>query len=67
MGTDAVVKLSVSGSTKSTDFITVTRGTNTINFDGVSIALNGIAEGNTEEEKISVSLSRDVDALCRAG
>lgn len=62
MGTDAVVKLSVSGSTNPTDFITVTRSTNTINFDGVSITLNGMAEGNTEE-KISVSLSRDVDAL----
>lgn len=61
-GTDAVVKLSVNGSTDPADLIEVRRSTNNISFDGVSITLNGMAEGN-EEEKITVSLSRDVDAL----
>lgn len=61
-GTDAVVKLSVNGSTDPADLIEVRRSTNNISFDGVSITLNGMAEANTAE-KITVSLSRDVDAL----
>ncbi|HHW24142.1 MAG TPA: flagellar filament capping protein FliD [Clostridiales bacterium] len=59
-GTDAVVRLSTNGS--SDELITVTRSTNTISFDGVTITLNGMAEG-AEEEKITVTFSRDVDAL----
>lgn len=61
-GTDAVIRLSVNGSTNPDDFITITRSTNTFNVDGVNITLNGMAEGNVQE-KISITMSRDVDSL----
>jgi flagellar hook-associated protein 2 len=61
-GTDAVVRLSVNGSTNPDDFITITRSTNTFNVDGVNITLNGMAE-DSAQEKISITVSRDVDSL----
>lgn len=61
-GTDAMVRLSVNGSTNPDDFITISRSTNTFNVDGVNITLNGMAEGSAQE-KISITLSRDVDSL----
>jgi Flagellar capping protein len=61
-GTDAVVNLSVNGSTDSADIITVTRSTNTIDIDGTTITLNGKADGDTKEA-INITLSRDNDAI----
>ncbi len=61
-GTDAVVKLSVDGSTEADDIITVTRSTNTIEVNGTTITLKGKASG-TAEEGININLSYDTDAI----
>jgi flagellar hook-associated protein 2 len=61
-GTDAVVKLSLDGSTNPDDFITVTRSVNSINVNGTSIALKDMAAGAVEEG-ISINLSHDTDAI----
>ncbi|HBL83405.1 MAG: hypothetical protein A2Y17_04410 [Clostridiales bacterium GWF2_38_85] len=61
-GTDAVVKLSPTGSTYPADIITVTRSSNTLSVDGTTISLLGKAEG-TSIEAINISLKRDNDAI----
>lgn len=61
-GTDAVVRLSVDGSTEPENMITVTRSTNTIVVNGTTITLKGKATG-TAEEGIMINLGYDTDAI----
>lgn len=59
-GTDAIVKLSTSGSFD--DVITVTRSTNTIDVDGTIITVKNEA-ANEAEENVNISLCYDNDAI----
>lgn len=61
-GTDAVVKLSVDGSTNPESIITVTRSTNTIDVNGTLITIKGKDAGNAEEN-ITINLGYDTDAI----
>jgi|GEM_PF-440841 len=61
-GTDAVVKLSVNGSTDEADMITLTRSSNTFSVDGTQITLLGKAAGDAKEG-VSIDLSYDTDAI----
>ena len=59
-GTDAVVRLSDTGS--EADAITVTRSTNTFDINGTTLTLNGMAEGNAKES-ISIAVNYDTNAM----
>jgi len=61
-GQDAVVKLSLNGSTDAADQITVTRSSNSFTLEGVTYTLKGMSAGSTEEG-ITVTTERDVDDL----
>ena len=61
-GTDAVVKLSLNGSTDEADMITLTRSSNTFEIDGTTYKLLGKAPGNTAEN-INIKLDYDTDAI----
>lgn len=61
-GTDAVVKLSVNGSTDESDLVTVTRSTNSFEVNGSVIKLLGKAAGDAREN-ISINLAYDTEAI----
>lgn len=61
-GTDAVVKMSLNGSTDESDMITLTRSSNTFAVDGTQISLLGKASGDAEEG-IGIKLSYDTGAI----
>ena len=61
-GTDAVVKMSLNGSTSESDMITLTRSSNTFNVDGTQITLLGKAAGDAQEG-IGIKLSYDTEAI----
>lgn len=61
-GTDAVVKMSLNGSTSEADMITLTRSSNTFSVDGTQISLLGKAPGDAQEG-IGIKLSYDTDAI----
>ncbi len=64
-GTDAVVKMSLDGSTDGQNLVTVTRSSNTFTVDGITYTLNGMAAG-AAEECVTVSASRNTDAIYKA-
>lgn len=53
-GTDAIVKLSLDGSTDESSLITLTRSTNSFTANGVSFTLNTMAAG-TAKEQVSIN------------
>ncbi len=61
-GTNAVVKLSLDGSTAAEDQITITRNSNTFEIAGTTYTLKGMASG-TVEEGVTVNTSLDTDAI----
>jgi flagellar hook-associated protein 2 len=61
-GSDAVVKMSLDGSTNEADMITLTRSSNTFTVDGTQISLLGKASGDAQEG-IGITLSYDTDAI----
>jgi len=61
-GTDAIVRLSVDGSTDPESIITVTRSTNTIDVNGIIITIKG-KEAGAAEENITINLSYDTEAI----
>lgn len=61
-GTDAVVKMSLDGSTDGSNLVTVSRSTNNFTVNGVTYTLNGMASG-TAEESITVGVARDADEI----
>jgi len=61
-GTNAIVKLSLDGSTAAEDQITITRNSNTFEIAGTTYTLKGMASG-TAEEGVSVNTSLDTDAI----
>jgi len=61
-GTNAVVKLSLDGSTDESSMITITRNSNTFTINGTTYTLNGKASG-TETEGVNVKVSLDTEAI----
>ena len=61
-GTDAVVKMSLNGSTDEADMVTLTRSSNTFSVDGTQISLLGKASGDAQEG-IGIKLSYDTEAI----
>lgn len=61
-GTDAVVKMSMNGSTNEADLITVTRSSNTLTVDGTTITLKGMAADDAQEG-IDITLSYDTEDI----
>lgn len=61
-GTNAVVKLSLDGSTQAADQITITRNTNTFSVDGTTYTITGMA-GGTIEEGVTVKTALDTDSI----
>ncbi len=61
-GTDAVVRMSASGSQNEEDMVTIQRSTNTFAVNGTTFTLLGKAAG-TEKENIGVGIAYDTDAI----
>ena len=61
-GTNAVVTLSLDGSTDEADQITITRNSNTFSIDGTTYTLKGMASG-TAEEGVTVNIEHDTEAI----
>ena len=61
-GTDAVMRVSLSGATDGSDLVTVTRSTNSFDLDGTTYNILGKADGTTQEG-ISVKLGYSTDDL----
>jgi len=61
-GTNAVVKLSLDGSTDEASMITVTRSSNTFTIDGTTYTLNGMASG-TQTEGVTIKTALDTDTI----
>jgi flagellar capping protein FliD len=56
-GTDAVVTLSLDGSTDENSFITITRSTNSFSLEGTTYTLTGMSSGSERKESRSTCLS----------
>lgn len=61
-GTNAVIKLSLEGSTAAADQITITRNSNTFSIEGTTYTLKGIA-GGTTEEGVTINTEYDTEAV----
>lgn len=61
-GTDAIIKLSMNGSTAESDMITLTRSTNTFVLDGTTVTVKGEA-ANDAQESINISLNYNTDSV----
>jgi len=61
-GTNAVVTLSLDGSTDTNDLITITRNSNTFSLEGTTYTLQGMAQG-TETENVNINVQLDIDSL----
>lgn len=61
-GTNAVVKLSLDGSTDEASMITITRSSNSFTIDGTTYTLNAMASG-TQAEGVTVKTALDTDKI----
>lgn len=61
-GTNAVLKLSLDGSTDEASMITITRSSNTFTIDGTTYTLNGMASGE-QAEGVTVKTALDTDKI----
>ncbi len=61
-GKDAVVTLSMDGSTDGSNLVTITRSSNTFTLEGTTYTLKGMAADNATEN-VTVNLQLDTDSL----